>query len=92
MKMNTTWALPQIDGTLCTLCGLCLEACPCHAVELGEQGLVFTCPEACPRTFTCAEALDCSCLCEEVCPTGAIACAFEIVFETNRDREATPTS
>ena len=92
MKMNTTWTLPQVDETRCTLCGLCVEACPCHAVKLAAQGLVFTCPESCPHAPTCAEALGCSCLCEEVCPTGAIACAFEIVFESDQDREATPTS
>jgi formate hydrogenlyase subunit 6/NADH:ubiquinone oxidoreductase subunit I len=92
MKMNMTWALPQVDETRCTLCGLCVEACPCQAVKLAEQGLVFTCPESCPHTLTCAEPLGCSCLCEEVCPTGAIACPFEIVFETDQDKEATPTS
>ncbi len=75
--MNRTWALPQVDETRCTLCGLCVEACPCHAVELGERGPIFTCPEACRRT--CTETFACCCLCEEVCPTGAITCAFEIV-------------
>ncbi|MEE9616519.1 MAG: 4Fe-4S binding protein [Anaerolineae bacterium] len=75
--MNGTWALPQVDETRCTLCGLCVEACSCHAVELEERGPVFACPEACLHTR--AEACDCCCLCEEVCPTGAITCAFEIV-------------
>jgi len=84
--MNTTWALPQVDETRCTLCGLCVGACPCHAIELGEQGPVFTCPETCPCHCTGTEATDCSCLCEEVCPTGAITCAFEIVFETDQSR------
>ncbi|RLC91495.1 MAG: hypothetical protein DRI79_02660 [Chloroflexi bacterium] len=86
MNVNMTWALPQVDETRCTLCGLCVEACPCHAVKLGEQGPVFACPEACRRAR--AEACDCCCLCEEVCPTGAITCAFEIVgFEWNHDME-----
>ena len=84
--MNTTWALPQVDETRCTLCGLCVGACSCHAIELGEQGPVFTCPETCPCHCTGTEATDCSCLCEEVCPTGAITCAFEIVFETDQSR------
>ena len=75
--MNGTWALPQVDETRCTLCGLCVEACPCHAVELGERGPVFACPETCLHAS--AETCDCCCLCEEVCPTGAITCAFEIV-------------
>lgn len=76
--MDKTRALPQIDETLCTLCGLCVEACPCHAVELGERGPVFTCPDVCLRAR--AGVCNCSCLCEEVCPTGAITCAFEIVL------------
>ena len=74
---QTNPAMPQLDEHLCTLCGLCVEACPCHAVELGERGPVFACPEACLHAS--AETCDCCCLCEEVCPTGAITCAFEIV-------------
>lgn len=72
-----TWTLPQLDESLCNLCGLCVEACPCHAVELGERGPIFDCPEVCLGT----EGLEGCCLCEEVCPTGAITCAFEIVLE-----------
>jgi len=84
--MDTTWALPQVDEAHCTLCGLCVEACPCHAVKLGERGPVFSCPEACRRAR--AGACNCCCLCEEVCPTGAITCAFEIVFEADQSRNA----
>ena len=76
--MNETWTLPQIDETRCTLCGLCVEACPCHAVKLGERGPVFTCPET----------IDCCCLCEEVCPTSAITCAFEIVLGADQGIQA----
>ena len=68
----------QVDDTRCTLCGLCVEACRCHAVELGEQGPVFTCPDVCLPTRT--DSCHCGCLCEEVCPTGAITCDFEIVM------------
>ncbi len=77
--MSRTWTLPQVDETRCTLCGLCVEACPCHAVELGERGPIFHCPEVCPTPAACAGGSDGCCLCEEVCPTGAITCAFEIV-------------
>ena len=84
MKMNTTWGSPQIDETRCTLCGLCVEACTCHAIEMGEHGPVFACPEACPHHCPGTETPDCRCLCEEVCPTGAITCAFEIVLEAER--------
>ena len=86
--MNRTWALPQVDETRCTLCGLCVEACPCHAVELGERGPIFSCPEACPSIGVCAEGADGYYLCEEVCPTGAITCAFEIVLEADQTRKA----
>ncbi len=75
--METTCIPPQVDETRCTLCGLCVEACRCHAVELGERGPVFDCHKACPVPG----AYDCWCLCEEVCPTGAITCTFEIVAE-----------
>ena len=70
--------LPQVDESRCTLCGLCVEACACHAVELSEKGPIFGCPEVCPSSGLClAKSGGCG-LCEEVCPTGAIACAFEI--------------
>ena len=82
--MNKRWALPQVDEARCTLCGLCVEACPCHAVKLGERGPVFTCPEVCLSLLTRTEAFDCLCVCEEVCPSGAIACAFEIVLGADR--------
>jgi formate hydrogenlyase subunit 6/NADH:ubiquinone oxidoreductase subunit I len=75
--MDTNWTKPQVDETLCNLCGLCVEVCPCHAVELGERGPIFDCPKECIIT----EGLENCCLCEEVCPTGAITCAFEIVLE-----------
>ena len=72
----------QVDDRRCTLCGLCVEACRCHAVTLGEQGPVFACPDAClpAQTDTC----NCICLCEEVCPTGAITCALDIVMGCSR--------
>ena len=76
--MKKTWTLPQVDETLCNLCGLCVDACSCHAVKLGERGPIFDCPEECAVT----EGPEVCCLCEEVCPTGAITCAFEIVLET----------
>ncbi|HEY71910.1 MAG: 4Fe-4S ferredoxin [Chloroflexi bacterium] len=72
--MDAVYISPQVDRASCTLCGLCVEACRCHVVEMGERGPVFNC-ELCPSTGAC----DCWYLCEEVCPTGAITCAFEIV-------------
>ncbi len=71
--------VPQLDESLCTLCGLCVEACQCGAIQMGEGGLFLACPDQgwCPPQ----EMDDCECLCEDVCPTGAISCAFEIVME-----------
>ena len=77
---------PAFDETLCTLCGLCVEACNCHAVELGDRGPMFACPEV--DSGLEAEARDCDCLCEEVCPTGAISWPFEIVLEAETSRAA----
>ena len=86
MEMNVMGGQqPRVDETLCTLCGLCVEACPCHAVELGEAGPIFSCPEVCPLADRQADRLGNCCLCEEVCPTGAITCTFEIVVEADQD-------
>ncbi len=80
--MNGIWTLPDVDEARCTLCGQCVQACPCHSVRLGDRGPIFSCPEVCPRPGTCPE-LSCS-LCEEACPAGAITCAFEIVMEASQ--------
>ncbi|HIP95608.1 MAG TPA: 4Fe-4S ferredoxin [Anaerolineae bacterium] len=81
------WALPQVDETRCTLCGLCVEACPCHAVKLGERGPIFSCPEVCPSPSTCPPNMGGCCVCEEICPTAAITYAFEIVLEADQDED-----
>jgi formate hydrogenlyase subunit 6/NADH:ubiquinone oxidoreductase subunit I len=86
--MDTTEILPQVDYTRCTLCGLCVEACLCGSVELGERGPVFNCPESCHST--CAATLGFFCLGEEVCPTGAITCSFEIVLESEQEVSGPP--
>ena len=89
--MNRKWALPKLDETLCNLCGLCVEVCPCHAVKLGERGPIFDCPEVClgcPELCLGIEGAEVCCLCEEVCPTGAITCAFDIVLENGEEDES----
>jgi len=86
------WTLPQVDETRCTLCGLCVEACPCHAVKLGERGPIFSCPEVCPSPSTCPPNMGGCCVCEEVCPTGAITYAFEIVLEADQDEDELSSS
>jgi Fe-S-cluster-containing hydrogenase component 2 len=80
-------SMPQLNEQLCNRCGLCIAVCPCGSVELQEKRVLFSCPEACIRegTATC----ECGCLCEEVCPTGAISVAFEIVLGEGEESEAT---
>ena len=68
------WALPTIDMTLCNGCGICIDQCPTHAVELVEQRPSVVRPEDCAY---CG-------LCEEICSRGAIALAYEIVPKSNR--------
>ena len=70
---------PELNEQLCSRCGLCISACPCGSVELDQQKVRFSCPETC--SSPAAAACDCGCLCEEVCPTGAISVAFEIVLD-----------
>jgi formate hydrogenlyase subunit 6/NADH:ubiquinone oxidoreductase subunit I len=64
------WALPQIDLQLCSLCGVCVERCPTKAVDMTDDGPHIARPEDC--TY-CTD-------CEAVCPEGAIACGYEIVW------------
>lgn len=90
--MEMMWASPQVDETRCTRCGLCVEACRCQAIELGTQGPVFSCPEVSSCSMAELGAADCSCVCEDVCPTGAINWAFEIVLGGDRAEEQLPSA
>lgn len=74
------WALPTIDQERCTGCGLCVEYCPSHAVELVAGHPSITAPERCAYCGTC----------EEMCPAGAIVLAYEIVSAPDSDRESRP--
>ena len=85
--MNSSPPLPQVNQELCTRCGLCVEACPCHAVEMTDEGPVFHCGEVCALGQECPHGGDCWCACQEACPEGAIECPFEIVFEGCGDGE-----
>ncbi len=78
--------IPQVDNELCTRCGLCVEACFCQSLQMGEQGPVLEC--ASDSFAVCVEDVRCDCLCEEVCPTGAIKCAYEIVSEDSGDTDS----
>ncbi len=79
--------MPQLNEQLCSQCGLCVSACPCGSVKLDEGGARFSCPETCATSE--AGTCDCGCLCEEVCPTGAISVAFEIVLGEDDEPKTT---
>jgi MinD superfamily P-loop ATPase len=62
---------PAIDRTKCNGCGLCVNVCAYNVLILVDQ--IVTVIEA--------ERCDWCVNCEAVCPTGAIACSFEIVIQ-----------
>lgn len=63
--------MPVLDRDKCNGCGLCLSVCKCHALVLVSNMVMVV------ETEDCGWCLEC----ETVCPTGAIACPFEIVIE-----------
>jgi Fe-S-cluster-containing hydrogenase component 2 len=74
--MNHPASMCTVDVGRCTLCGLCVVACPCHSAEMGEHGPVFHCTDACAKEPTPGCSV---CMCEEVCPTGVLTCRVQIV-------------
>jgi ferredoxin len=71
------WALPELIEERCTLCGLCVAACPNHGINLDENGPVFEGRERCDACGTC----------EDVCPEGAIVTQFEIAADGRNKAE-----
>ncbi|MBN1246792.1 MAG: 4Fe-4S binding protein [Anaerolineae bacterium] len=69
--MTTEWLLPEVDLSICTRCGRCVDRCPEDAVVLTEAGPIFVRPEAC--TY-CG-------ICETVCPEGAIQLSYVITWD-----------
>ncbi|MFC1969545.1 ATP-binding protein [Chloroflexota bacterium] len=63
--------MPRVELEKCNGCGLCVSVCRCGAFVL--IGNIITVIE----THECHWCTDC----ELICPTGAIACPFEIVIE-----------
>jgi ferredoxin len=65
--------LPEINLNLCDGCGKCAAGCPQRALTMQGGQPVFSDPAACTYCIAC----------EELCPTGAIRCEFEIIWEAN---------
>lgn len=64
-------AMPEIIAARCNGCGLCVEVCHCHAFIMVDKLVTVVEVDNC---FYCTE-------CEAVCPTGAIACPYDIIVE-----------
>jgi formate hydrogenlyase subunit 6/NADH:ubiquinone oxidoreductase subunit I len=75
METMDDWALPTINLERCTGCGLCVEFCLPHAVELVAGRPTITAQERCAYCGAC----------EEMCPAGAIMLAYEIVSPPDSD-------
>lgn len=70
--------MPTIEPEKCNGCGLCVSVCTCKALVLVDNVVTFIEKKQCHQcTRWCVK-------CEEVCPTGAISCPFEIVIEEDR--------
>jgi len=65
---QSEWTLPELEKEKCILCGLCVDACPQHVLQMNFDGIFFSRPQDCQY---CA-------VCEEICPQGALACSYEI--------------
>ncbi len=63
--------MPVIEPERWNGCGLCMSVCTCKALVLVDNFIKVI------ETEECGWCLQC----EAVCPTGAIACPFEIVIE-----------
>ena len=72
MEFQVKDRLPEIDRNKCNGCGLCVNVCACGALVIIDN--VVTIVEIEQDCHWCTN-------CELVCPTGAIVCPFEIVFE-----------
>ena len=69
------FAMPVIAPEKCNGCGLCISVCTCKVLVLVDNVVTFIEKKQCHKcTRWCTK-------CEEVCPTGAISCPFEIVIE-----------
>ena len=69
---------PIIYAYRCTGCGTCVEQCPVGVLTQREGKATLAEPDACTYCT----------LCEDVCPTDAIALPFIVVFDKDRHQAA----
>ena len=72
MRMNE---IPVIDAQKCNGCGLCVSVC---------EGRAFVLVDGVATVMVTEAGCDWCTVCEAVCPTDAISCAFEIVIEEDQ--------
>lgn len=68
--------MPQIDSHLCDGCGICVQACPTHALGIRDGVAVLIQPDAC---HYCGE-------CEANCPLLAIELPYLICSTDAEER------
>lgn len=69
---------PRFCKPRCTGCGICVEACPAHALLSGK-----------PPEFLSSACIRCYC-CQELCPSRAVEVASPLRFMSRRSRNETP--
>lgn len=67
--------MPIIDTSKCNGCGLCVSICKCGLLVLIKKKVTVLKKEGCTGCTTWCT------LCEEICPSAAISCPFEIIIE-----------
>lgn len=70
VEVNMNKILPEIDLAACNGCGDCVPACEAGALAVFDGKAVLARPDLCEYDGNC----------ESVCPTGAIALPYAVVF------------
>lgn len=70
MTVDPAPILPHIDEKTCTGCGICVAACPTHALSQVDNKARLTHPDLCTYCT----------ICEGICPVEAIELPFIVVF------------